>query len=391
MTPPGDALPFEFATTRRIIFGSGVSKRLPEIAREFGSRALLVTGKSPERVRSIVESLCGAGIAVEVISIPFEPELAELSDHIYAWRPKACDFVIAIGGGSAIDAGKALAIMLNNPGELLDYLEVIGRGKPFPNASKPFIAVPTTAGTGAEVTRNAVIASAQHKVKASLRSPGMLPSVAVIDPDLARGLPADVAAATGLDALTQLIEPYVCSRANPFVDALCEDGIARVARSLKRSVQDPTPESRADMALAAMYSGMALTNAGLGAVHGLAGCIGGAFAAPHGAVCAALLPHVTAENLASLQAVGNTHAVQRYARVADIMSGGSRAQTVDCPALLAELVAELRIPSLASMGVRPEHVKWLAAQSLQASSMKANPFPLSQAQLESILRRALSS
>ena len=207
-------------------------------------------------------------------------------------RREQCDLVIAFGGGSAIDAGKAIAALLANGGELTDYLEVIGKGQPLRHPSVPFIAVPTTAGTGSEVTRNAVLASAEHQVKVSMRSPLMLPRLAVVDPELTLELPPAVTASTGLDALTQLIEPYVSIRANPLTDGFCLEGLRRVSRSLRRAYhagRDIT--AREDMSLASLLGGLALANAGLGVVHGFAAPVGGMFHAPHGAICAALLPH----------------------------------------------------------------------------------------------------
>src|SRR5208282_5705063 len=227
------------------------------------------------------------------------------------------------GGGSAIDAAKAIAAMLTNKGELLDYVEIIGRGKPLTQPSAPFIAVPTTAGTGSEVTRNAVLASPEHRVKVSLRSPLMLPRVAVVDPELTYALPPAITASTGLDALTQLIEPFVCARANPMVDALCIEGIRRAARSLREVVhQNPGKSAREDMALASLFGGIALANAGLGAVHGFAGPMGGMFAAPHGALCAALLPGVMAANVAALRRrQPGGEGLRRYDEIARLLTG----------------------------------------------------------------------
>ena len=217
-----------------------------------------------------------------------------------ARRPGAeerCDTVIGFGGGAALDAAKAIAILMTNPGDVTDYLEIIGRGKTLTEPPVPCIAIPTTAGTGSEVTRNSVIASREERVKVSLRSPLMLPKVVVVDPELTYDLPPAITASTGVDALTQLIEPFVCSRANPLTDGLCQEGIERVARSLRRAFESAgrgeapaDAAAREDMAVASLFGGLALANAGLGAVHGLAAPLGGMIGAPHGAVCAALLP-----------------------------------------------------------------------------------------------------
>jgi len=281
--------------------------------------------------------------------------------------------------------------MLTNEGELLDYLEIIGRGKMLTRHSAPFIAIPTTAGTGAEVTRNAVLASPEHKVKVSLRSPHMLPAVALIDPELTYDLPPALTASTGLDALTQLIEPYVCLRANPMTDGFCEQGIFRVARSLREAVFNGQSKSaREDMALASLFGGLALANAGLGAVHGFAGPIGGSFPAPHGAVCAALLPQVMAANLRALRKrEPDSFAQRRYYRVATILTDNQHATAEAGVEWVEKLVTDLPIPKLGAYGIREEHVADLVAKATNASSMKANPIVLTTDELTHTLRRAL--
>jgi alcohol dehydrogenase class IV len=299
--------------------------------------------------------------------------------------------VIAIGGGSALDAGKAIAAMLANPGELLDYLEVIGRGQALTRPSVPFIAIPTTAGTGSEVTRNAVLASPEHHVKVSLRSPLVLPRVAVVDPELTYGLPPASTASTGLDALTQLIEPYVCSRANPMTDALCVEGIRRAARSLRAAFADGrNATARSDMAVASLFGGLALANAGLGAVHGFAGPIGGQFPAPHGAVCAALLPQVMEANLRALrQRQPGADTLRRYEEVAHLVTGNASATAEAGVEWVRKLVADLQIPRLGHYGLKREHTAGLVEKASQASSMKANPIALTRNELAGILERAL--
>ncbi len=285
---------FEFATAQRIVFGPSKRAELPALAASFGSRLLLVTGNSGRG---------GEGLhPVLHLRVEGEPTFEMIRGQLPAVRAAACEVVVAVGGGSVLDAGKALAMLLANPGNPLDYAEVIGAGRPIAHPSVPFIAVPTTAGTGAEATRNAVLGSPSHGAKVSLRSPLMLPRVALVDPELALGLPPALTAATGMDALSQLIEPFVSCRANPLVDALCRDGIPRVARALPRAFANGDDiAARTDLALGALYSGIALANAGLGAVHGFAGAIGGAFPAPHGAICARLLAGVYAENFQRLE------------------------------------------------------------------------------------------
>jgi alcohol dehydrogenase class IV len=281
--------------------------------------------------------------------------------------------------------------MMTNEGEVLDYLEIIGRGKALAKWSAPVAAIPTTAGTGAEVTRNVVLAAPEHKVKVSLRSPFMLPRLAVIDPELTYDLPPALTATTGLDALTQLIEPYVCRRANPMTDGFCVEGITRVARSLREAVFNGQNRSaREDMALASLFGGLALANAGLGAVHGFAGPIGGMFPAPHGAVCAALLPHVMAANLRALrEREPDSSALRRYFRIAALLNDDPHATADTGVEYVEKLVADLPVSRLGTFGIREEHVADLVAKAVSASSMKANPITLTADELAQTLRRAM--
>jgi alcohol dehydrogenase class IV len=305
-------------------------------------------------------------------------------------REEGCDLVIAIGGGSAVDAGKALAALLTNPGDPLDYLEVIGRGQPLREVPAPFIAVPTSAGTGAEVTRNAVLGSPEHQVKASLRSRAMLPRVAVVDPELTVSLPRLATAFTGLDALTQLIEPYVSARANSMTDLFCRDGMARVARALNRAWQNGLDlEARTDMSWAALQGGLALANAALGAVHGFAAPIGGMFHAPHGAICAAVLPHAMAVNLTALAARDtNNPALERYREVAQLVTGNSEATALDGVKWVTELCRKLEILPLRAYGVTEAAFEVLVEKAARASSMRGNPIALQPGELREILERA---
>ena len=357
---------FEFATVARIVFGAGSAAKIDTIAAEFGSRPLLVTG---------VRGATGTSFVV-----PAEPTVEVVREGAALCRAVRADVVIAIGGGSVIDAAKAIAILANNSGEPLDYLEVVGRGQPFEHGSLPVIAVPTTAGTGSEVTRNAVLGSKDHRVKASLRSPHMLPRVALIDPELTFDLPPAITASTGMDALTQLIEPYVSSRANAMTDMHCLEGIARVARSLRRAYTDGHDrEARTDMAFAALLGGLALANAGLGVVHGFAAPIGGMYDAPHGAVCAALLPHGMAANLNARR--------ERFTTVARILTGRADASAEDGVEWVRNLARDLAIPGLATYGVTDSSD--LVHKASQASSMKANPVVLSTEELHEVLLAAL--
>lgn len=371
---------FEFATAQRILFGEGTVREVAAAAAGMGSRPLVVTGAT---------SRCPPVEGVP-FRVPGEPTIELIRDGAEYARDERCDMVVAIGGGSVLDAGKALAALLTNPGEPLDYLEVIGGGRALEHASAPMIAIPTTAGTGSEVTRNAVLASPAHRVKASLRSAGMLPRVAVVDPSLTYELPRPLTAATGLDALTQLIEPYVGIRANPMTDMFCVEGIRRAAAALARAWESGDHEARRDMAWASLLGGMALANASLGAVHGFAAPVGGMFPAPHGAVCAALLPHVMEVNVEALRnRAPQNPALGRYEEVARLLTGKGTATPEDGVRWIAALCHRVEIPGLHAYGVSETHVPDLIEKAARASSMKGNPIPLTEAELSAIVSRAL--
>lgn len=382
---------FEFATATRIIFGAGAISQAGAHAKNLGRCALVVTGRNPSRAEKLLASLAGNGVGTVTFSVAGEPETATVENGVALARKENCDCVISLGGGSVIDAGKAIAAMLTNAGAVLDYLEIIGRSRTLTQPAAPFIAIPTTAGTGAEVTRNAVLAAPAHQVKVSLRSPLLLPRLAVIDPALTADLPPALTATTGLDALTQLIEPFVCRRANPLTDGFCVEGISRVARSLREAVGNGQNKSaREDMAVASLLGGLALANAGLGAVHGFAGPVGGSFPAPHGAVCAALLPQVMATNLRALREREPQNAtLPRYQKIAALLTGNPRATADAGVEWVQKLVADLPVPRLRDFGLREEHVASLVAKAANASSMKANPLTLTPDELAQTLRLAL--
>jgi alcohol dehydrogenase class IV len=382
---------FEFATATKIIFGAGTLREAGAAAKEFGQRALIVTGRDAKRAGPLLEILREAGVGAATFSATGEPELSTIEQGIALAEKENCKLVIGFGGGSALDAAKAIAAMLANDGALLDYVEIIGRGKALAKLSAPFIAIPTTAGTGSEVTRNAVLTSPEHKLKVSLRSPLMLARLAIVDPELTYDLPSALTASTGLDALTQLIEPFVCSRANPLTDGLCAEGIRRAGRSLRVAFANGKNKSaREDMAVASLFGGLALANAGLGAVHGFAGPIGGSFPAPHGAICAALLPHVMIANLRALrERAPDSLALSRYDEVARLLTGNPGATADDGVDWVRKLVADLQIPRLGSYGIREEHVADLVAKAANTSSMKANPIVLTAAELAATLRQAV--
>ncbi len=380
---------FEFATAQRILFGSGTWQEVLSLAAEFGQRAFVVTD-STERAGPLLEGLQQAGLDVIPWVISGEPEVDSVLLATRKAQEAGSDLLIGFGGGSALDTAKAIAVLATNPGDPYEYLEVIGQGRPLRNPGLPCLAIPTTAGTGAEVTRNAVLASPPHRVKVSLRSPFLLPRLAIVDPSLTLSLPPAITASTGLDALTQLIEPFVSNAANPLTDALCREGIVRVARSLRQAYnQGSDLAAREDMSLASLFGGLALANARLGAVHGLAGPIGGRYPAPHGAVCGRLLPFVVAENLRALrQRAPQSPALERYRQIATWLTGDPNARAEDGALWLRQLVEDLALPPLRTYGLAPDDFPTIASQASKASSMKGNPIELSESELISILTAA---
>jgi alcohol dehydrogenase class IV len=382
---------FEFATAQRILFGAGTRSEVAPIVAALGKRALVVTGSHVERADGLAAALAARSVGAVRFAVAGEPTLECIAAGLARGRESGCDCVVGWGGGSAIDAAKAIAGLAPHPGDLLEYVEVVGRARPLPGPGLPCVAVPTTAGTGSEVTRNAVLGCPEQRVKASVRSPHLLPRAAVVDPELTRDLPPALTATTGLDALTQLIEPYVSIRANPLVDVLCVEGIRRAARSLRRAFEDGSDAgAREDMALASLFGGLALANSGLGAVHGFAAPLGGLFPAAHGAVCAALLPHALAVNARALaERQPGSPALGRYDEVARLLTGRPQATVADGVAWVRDLCAALAIPNLGRQGVTEAALAGIVTRAAQASSMKANPIPLTPAEMTEILRAAL--
>ncbi|MEN3941755.1 iron-containing alcohol dehydrogenase [Prosthecobacter sp. SYSU 5D2] len=381
---------FEFATATRILFGRGTAAQLPALTRELGKKVLVVTGRDPSRLYPVLSKMEAAGLEITTFPIATEPTVDDVRRGAALALRRGIEVVIGLGGGSAVDAGKAIAAMTRQPRDLLHYLEVVGAGNPLDEKSLTFIAVPTTAGTGAEVTRNAVLVSPENGVKASLRHPSMLPTVAVIDPELARDCPAAITAAAGMDALTQCLEAYVSCRAQPLTDALCVEGIRRAVRSLEKAVNNGRNlEAREDLALAALFSGMALANAGLGAVHGFAAPIGGSYKAPHGAVCATLLAPVWKVNWAAIQKVGSAETKARFEAASRLLLPEEKGTPEEAVTFLEALAQRLQISRLGRHGIVEADLEDIATKAAKASSMKGNPVPLSQEELLTILRAAL--
>lgn len=382
--------PFEFLSPGRIVFGRGCSDRMIPAAAGFGRRALVVVGRDPSRHAARLEGLAQAGLSFEVLSVPVEPTIELVRRGVSLARAAAVEVVVGLGGGSALDAAKAVAVLVPQRGDVLDYLEVIGGGQGLEDKGLPVIAIPTTAGTGTEVTRNAVLASPEHRVKASLRSPRLVPRLALVDPDLSSTMPPPVTAGTGVDALTQLIEPFVSLRAGPLTDGLCREGLRLAARSLARAVRDGGDAARDDMALAATLSGLALANAGLGIVHGLAGPVGGMVPAPHGAICGALLAAGMDVNLRALRTRDPESAVLgRFDEIGRLLTGRESARADDGVRWVADLTSEIGIPPLSTYGLEQAMVPEVIERALVASSTRTNPVRLTSEELAEIVERSL--
>lgn len=381
---------FDFVTAGRIIFGPGAIQELAPSARALGSRVLFVRGGTEERVHGWIRQLQTEDLVVCEFPVTSEPTVELVISGVEQAKAAKCDAVVAMGGGSVLDCGKAIATMLANPGSVYDYLEVVGKGKALVNAAMPCIAVPTTAGTGTEVTRNAVLGVTEKSVKVSLRGPQMLPRVAIVDPQLTYTLPPAFTASSGMDALTQLVEPFLSIGANAITDPLCRDGMARVRRSLVAAYQEAdAAQAREDMSIAALFGGMALANAKLGAAHGFAGPIGGKYSAGHGAICGRLLPVVVETNLRALREREPQNPVLgRFDELARILSGRAEATAEDGIEWLYSLREILRIPPLSDYGVRAEDFADLVSMAIQSNSLKGNPIKLTEMELRKILEAA---
>ncbi len=397
---------FEFATASRIRFGPGTLAEAGTIAAGIGRRAFVIGGRDLGRLTSLIARLEAAGVSCATASTPPEPDFDSLRSLAEAARAFGPDLVIGMGGGSAMDAAKAVAALVTNGGDPLDYAETVGKGLPLARPSLPCIAIPTTAGTGSEVTRNAVFTShvaGGPSLKFSLRSPTMLPVVALVDPELTLGLPWKLTLGPGLDAIAQLVEPLVSARANPLVDSFCREGLSRALPALLRMAAGKDAASvgdeigaREELSFASLLGGLALANAGLGAVHGIAGPLGGASGAAHGALCGALLGAVVDGNVtALLSSAPGSPALARYAEVAAIFAralGEPELPGAPAAAAAGQLVTrytkQLQAPSLRDLGIVASTFAVLAPRALAANSMKGNPIPLTESEVRAILEAA---
>jgi alcohol dehydrogenase class IV len=377
---------FDLTVPRRVVFGPGRADELAALVLPLGREVLLCTGSDPARH----SHLLGGLDPVAVVTVPHEPTVDDVRTATWEARTAGADAVVAVGGGSVLDLGKAVAVLLGNGTDPLDHLEVVGRGMPIEQPSVPYVAVPTTAGTGAEATANATLRSPEHGIKASIRSPHMVAAVALVDPLLTLACPPTVTASSGLDALTQCLEPYVSPRANPATDAVAVEGLRRGALALRHAYEDGYHrEAREEMALCSLFGGIALANAKLGAVHGFAGVVGGMVDAPHGAVCAALLAPVVEANVRALrEREPDSPALRRYAHVARLLTGRDDATVEDAVEWLRETVAVLHVPPLGEVGLEPAKHAEVAEKAARSSSMQGNPVRLTEQELMSVLQAA---
>lgn len=376
--------PFGFALPGRVLFGRGEAAGAAALIRGWGGRGVVVHGASPARAGVLVAGLAALGAEVTTLPCVREPILADLESALDRAGKTRPDWITAIGGGSVIDLGKALSALLPAPGGIMDHLEVVGRGLPLKAAPLPFAALPTTAGTGAEATRNAVIGLPEQGRKVSIRDDRMLPRLAIVDPALTDHCPRAVTLASGMDALAQVIEPYVSNRATPFTDALTLPAIGKGLHALQRLMRAEDAAARDAMAWVSLTGGIALANAGLGAVHGLAGVIGGVTPAAHGAICGALLGPVLAMNLA--RATGE--AADRLRAVCRILAEGLGVAKADAPAALSVWARDAGLPGLTAQGLDPRDHARVAKASQQSSSARGNPVVLDLADLQRVLAEA---
>jgi alcohol dehydrogenase class IV len=381
---------FQFATSTRIIFENGSFKKVPNLIKELGSKVLIVKGKNSILANQLSEWLYKINVEFEIFSVCSEPTTHDIVKGVGLARLSGCNVVAGIGGGSVIDSAKAIAALASNKGELIDYLEIIGEGKKLEEVPLPFIAIPTTAGTGAEVTKNSVIKSTEHNVKVSLRSDLMFPSIAVIDPELTLTMPPDITASTGVDALTHLLETFVSCQSNQFIDVLCREGMKGISTSLEKVFFNGSNlEARENMAMASMLGGMALANVKLGAVHGFAGPLGGMYPIPHGAVCACLLPAVMEVNISVLKEKKMEMQLLKFDEVARILTQNNFAVAEDGAIWVKEMVKKLKIPSLSDFHLSNDAFPELIEKARNSSSMKGNPVELENEKLFEILNKSL--
>jgi len=374
---------FSFQTSREIHFGRGISAQAATSIAKLGNSVFLVHGSDGKRAQWLVAALRQSGLNCHSFTCPHEPDTALIEAGVESARTQRASVIVALGGGAAIDAGKAIAALVPSDRPMMDHLEVVGKGLPLVHAPLPFVAIPTTSGTGTEVTRNAVISVPEHHRKVSLRDARMLPDLAFVDPALTDNTPRAITLASGLDAVTQVIEPYISKASNRMTDALCREAIPLGLRALTALMQGEVQAARDDMAWVSLCGGLALANAGLGAVHGLAGVIGGVCGAPHGAICGALLPHVLRANREHPDLDSRT-----ATRLDECMTWIAEALDAETPLATDALITwsgKCGLPGLAEMGLKEQEYPAVAKASASSSSMRGNPVPLTFETLQAIL------
>lgn len=378
---------FQFMTSNRIIFGEGALENSLSLIKQFGYSVLLVSGKQSERARPIIDYLNQQKLRYQHVSISGEPNITMVEETAIIGRRFSPNLVVAIGGGSVLDMGKALAAIIPNQGNVYDYVEVLGRCVPLKTKPLPMIAIPTTASTGSEVTRKAVLKSGQDKVKVSLRSPDMIPDVAIVDPTLTYGTEPLISGRGAMETFTHLMESYVCGDPNPLTDMVCEEGMRKLSRAVLPACLQDDRTARADLSFAAMLGGMASTNAKLGAAHGLASALCGKLEAPHSVITARLSPYVMLENINAARLAGRDDILHRYAHLAELLTGNSQAKMEDGVAWVEDLLDTLGLPLLSSFGVCNTTFEKVAQDALKSNSIKGNPIPLTKERLVYILNQ----
>lgn len=366
-----DVIPFRFKSAGQIVFGRGAAQDAAGIILAFGDRILLLRGSAVPWVDELTAELEQRGGTVIPVTGRGEPDVTAVTQAVATGRAAAVTVVVAVGGGAVIDLGKATAAMLPGTSDIRDHLEGIGPAAPLGAQPLPFVALPTTSGTGAEVTKNAVISVPEAGRKVSLRDDRMIPDVAVVDPALTDGCPMGVTLSSGFDAVTQLIEPYLSSRANPMTDALVRAALPQGLTALAQLSRGQDEGARDAMAYASVMGGLALANSGLGAVHGLAGVVGGRFNAPHGVICARLLGPVLSENHMALKAAGAD--TNRFDEIAGLIAAAFDLPRQGCFGQLGGLLDRLEVPRLSGWISPDADLRAVAAEASVSSSMKANP------------------
>ncbi|NOI75176.1 iron-containing alcohol dehydrogenase [Vibrio coralliilyticus] len=378
---------FQFMTSTRIVFGEGALQSSLSILNQYGYSVLLVSGQSLERVEMVVDYIKSQGMRYQHVSVSGEPNIVMIEETALVGRKFKPDMVVAMGGGSVLDMGKALAAIIPNQGDVYDYVEVVGRNVPLKAKPIPFIAIPTTASTGSEVTRNAVLRSGQDKVKVSLRSPEMLADVAIVDPTLTYGTDSYKSGRGAMETFTRLMEAYVCGDPNPLTDMICEEGLRRLSTSILSGCLEDKPQARSDLSFVAMLGGMASTNAKLGAAHGLASALGGKLEAPHSVIAARLAPHVMMENIKAAQDAERQDVLARYKKMAILLTGRVNAKREDGVLWANMMLDKLSLPTLSQFGVCSTSFDIVAEDALKSVAIKGNPLPLTKQRLTYILQQ----